>query len=116
MILVASVASTTGVWLEATFLTAPVAREKLEAFYRHVRPGGPGWRQVRADCGNLPPLDDLGAAFRGSVVGCVCVYATLFGTGAALLGEPRVAIVLLVLAGGAAMQLARLIRQVLSEA
>ncbi len=116
MILVASVAATTGVWLAATFLTAPVAREKLEAFYRHVRPGGPGWRQVRADCGNLPPLDDLGAAFRGSVVGCVCVYATLFGTGAALLGEPRVAIVLLVLAGGAAMQLARLIRQVLSEA
>ena len=37
---------TTVCWLLATWLTAPEPMSHLVAFYRRVRPGGPGWRCV----------------------------------------------------------------------
>ena len=40
--LLATVASTTVVWLIVTYLTTPTDAATLEAFYRRVRPAGPG--------------------------------------------------------------------------
>src|SRR5687768_9974406 len=47
--LLVTIAVTTVVWVAATFLTAPTDRSTLVAFYRLVRPAGPGWASVRAE-------------------------------------------------------------------
>ena len=109
-VLVASVAVTTVVWLAVTYLTPPVERATLQRFYRLVRPGGPGWRQVRLECGGLAPADDLGLALDGCVTGCVFVYAALFGTGLLVLGRPMPGMVLTTVAAVAAWRLARIVR------
>src|SRR6266849_7894437 len=41
-IMLITVAVSTVVWLSVTYMTAPVPDDVLEAFYRRVRPGGPG--------------------------------------------------------------------------
>ncbi|HPI76134.1 MAG TPA: Na+:solute symporter [bacterium] len=70
----------------ATFLTKPVSKEKLTAFYRKVRPGGPGWRLISKD---IPGADkDPGPAQSvfAYVVSIAAVYCALFGIGKLLLG------------------------------
>ncbi|MFQ5745917.1 MAG: sodium:solute symporter family protein [Gemmatimonadota bacterium] len=39
------------IWLPVLYLTPAESPETLEAFYRRVRPGGPGWRAVRRRIG-----------------------------------------------------------------
>ena len=46
-----TVGVTTVVWLGVTFATQPESDATLERFYRRVRPGGPGWRQVATRLG-----------------------------------------------------------------
>ncbi|HTC24758.1 MAG TPA: sodium:solute symporter family protein, partial [Gemmatimonadales bacterium] len=46
-----TVGITTAVWLTVTLLTPPESPETLERFYRRVRPGGAGWRQVAGRLG-----------------------------------------------------------------
>lgn len=79
------VAWTTACWLAVTFLTPAEPIEHLVAFYRRVRPGGPGWARIAAAAG-APPPEPIAGLFLDWVAGWVLVYATLFGTGAALLG------------------------------
>jgi SSS family solute:Na+ symporter len=85
--LLATVASTTVVWLIVTYLTKPTDAATLEAFYRRVRPAGPGWAAVRASTGLGPSPDSLSQAMLGWVLGCLFVYAALFGTGSILYGK-----------------------------
>ncbi len=82
--LVATVASTTVVWLVVTYLTAPVSRERLVSFYRLVRPAGPGWKVIRDEAGLEPSPDSLPLAMLGWVLGITFVYSALFGTGSYL--------------------------------
>ncbi|HYB53984.1 MAG TPA: sodium:solute symporter family protein, partial [Thermoanaerobaculia bacterium] len=82
--LLATVAATTMVWLAVTFATRPTEREKLVAFYRCVRPAGPGWRAIRAEAALPPSPDSLPQAMLGWGLGCLFVYAALFGTGSFL--------------------------------
>jgi solute:Na+ symporter, SSS family len=91
--LVITVTVTTAVWLAATWLTAPDDPQTLRRFYERVRPAGPGWTGIRAACGGLPPADDLGAAFTGTVASCAFVYSALFGVGHALMGHTTAATV-----------------------
>jgi len=46
-----TVAVSTVVWLGVTFATKPEPDRVLEAFYRRVRPGGPGWAVVSERAG-----------------------------------------------------------------
>ncbi len=85
--LLATVASTTVVWLVATYLTRPTDPDTLQAFYRRVRPAGPGWAPVRAATGLGPSPDSLSQAMLGWVLGCFFVYAAMFGTGSMLYGK-----------------------------
>ena len=85
--LLVTVAATTAIWIAVTFLTPATERSVLITFYRAVRPGGPGWRQVRHEAGDLAPGDNLRVAFTGVFAGCVSVYAALFGAGHALMGH-----------------------------
>jgi hypothetical protein len=86
-VLVVTVVITTVIWLTVAWTTARTDRPVLHAFYRRVRPAGPGWAQIRRECDGLPPADDLGRAFRGVLGGCACVYGVLFGTGHLLMGH-----------------------------
>ncbi len=55
-------AMTTIVWLAATWLTPPERAETLAAFYRRVRPHGPGWAPV-ATATKLPARPDRVRSF-----------------------------------------------------
>jgi Na+/proline symporter len=101
---------TIAVWLTVTLLTRPVDPDRLDAFYRLVRPGG-FWspsarRQPDVRC------DGLGWSRLGVwAAGCAGVYGFLFGLGKLVLGEPAAAGALFLLAvlGGAVV--ARELRQ-----
>jgi SSS family solute:Na+ symporter len=87
IVLVVTVAVTTVLWIGVTLVTAPTDRGTLVAFYTLVRPAGPGWRAIRAQADALPSPDSLPQALLGWVLGCVFVYAALFGTGSFLYGR-----------------------------
>jgi Na+/proline symporter len=80
------VACTTIVWLVATFATAPEPEAHLIAFYRRVRPDGPGWRTIAARAHADPP-GPIGRLLVDWVAGWVLIYALLFGAGNLILGD-----------------------------
>jgi solute:Na+ symporter, SSS family len=82
------VATTTVIWMATAYLTAPTDRETLRSFYRLARPAGPGWRDIRAECGGIESPDSLSAGFVGWIAGIGLVYGALFGSGLLLLGSP----------------------------
>jgi SSS family solute:Na+ symporter len=85
--LLITVGVTTLLWIAATLLTRPTDRATLVAFYRLVRPAGPGWRSVRAEAGVEAAPDSIAHALLGWVLGIVAVYSALFGTGSFLYGR-----------------------------
>jgi Na+/proline symporter len=85
--LLITIAVTTAVWLAAAMLTPQTDRATLLAFYRKVRPAGPGWRSVRAEAGVGASPDSLPQAFLAWMCGIFMVYGALFGTGALLYGR-----------------------------
>jgi Na+/proline symporter len=91
--LLATIAATTVVWLAATWLTRATDRETLRAFYRKARPAGPGWAEVRRECGDLAPADNISMAFLGWAGGLALVYGALFGAGNYLFGHTTAALV-----------------------
>ncbi|HEX5004085.1 MAG TPA: sodium:solute symporter family protein [Gemmatimonadales bacterium] len=107
--LLLSVAITTGVWVAVTLSTAPTARGTLVAFFRLVRPAGPGWRAVQAEAGVPASPDSLPMAFLGWLLGCLAVYSALFGVGSLLYGRTTQGVVFVALFVGASLWLARLL-------
>jgi Na+/proline symporter len=86
--LLGTVAATTIVWIAVTLMTRPTQRGQLLAFYRKVRPAGPGWAPVAAEAGPLAAQpDSMAGSLLGWVLGCAFVYAALFGTGSFLYGN-----------------------------
>jgi hypothetical protein len=106
IVLLITVAATTVIWVSVTFLTAPTARETLVAFYRRVRPAGPGWESVRAETGLPPSPDSLPMSLLAWILGCTFVYAAIFGVGSLLYGRTTQALVwcCLLLVSGVWMQ------------
>ena len=76
---------TTITWLSVTFLTAPEPREKLQAFYNHVRPAALGWKPF-APAAALREKT-LRTNFLHWLLGFSLIYAVLFGTGNLLFGH-----------------------------
>jgi Na+/proline symporter len=74
-------------WLAATFITAPERRETLEAFYRIVRPGGPGWRPLARVAPEVEPDRHLSLLLLAAVLAAGIVYLTLPGIGLIIFGE-----------------------------
>jgi Na+/proline symporter len=78
---------TTGIttlgWLAVTMLTAAEPPDTLVRFYRRVRPEGPGWNWVAAKAGemNSRAVGSLAGQFLNWTLGCVLIYASLFGIG-----------------------------------
>jgi Na+/proline symporter len=85
--LLVTVGVTTVVWIAVTYLTPAVDQETLDAFYRKVRPAGPGWERVRRRTGAPASPDSLPQSLLGWVLGLASIYSALFGTGAYLYGH-----------------------------
>jgi SSS family solute:Na+ symporter len=82
-IMLTTVGITTAVWLVVTFMTRPEPDETLIDFYRQVRPEGPGWRRVAELAGATErhEMGSLSMQFANWILGCVLIYASLFGIG-----------------------------------
>ena len=72
------------VWVPVMLLTRPESDEKLDAFYRRVRPGGPGWKRQRQRTG-LPAAQNLGRDMLRVLAGLMLLFGLLFGIGGVVL-------------------------------
>jgi solute:Na+ symporter, SSS family len=110
-VMISTVAVTTVVWIATTYLTAPEPNATLDAFYRRVRPGGPGWRTVSERLGYGRESIPGGAlAWTNWIAGIIAVYATLFGLGKLVFGELGAGLGLLFIAALAFAWIARSFR------
>ncbi len=90
--LVIGVLVTTAGWLAVTFATPPVAPDTLRSFHDRIRPMGPGWRGAGLGLEEDADYDSPSAALLAWFLGCIVIYATLFGTGYLLYGRLPVAL------------------------
>jgi Na+/proline symporter len=110
-LLVGVIVTTCG-WLLVTYLTPPTDRATLQAFYERIRPSPGGWRaavdvgEARSDGGSVA------AGFLAWFLGCLAVYAVLFGTGYLLYGWRTPGLLCLALAAAAAYCLYRTIPRI----
>jgi len=107
-VMLVTVAVSTVVWVSVTFLTAPESPAVLEAFYRRVRPGGPGWATISTRLGYGRESIPGGALnWTNWIAGVVAVYATLFGIGKLVFGHLGTGLALLAVAAAAFAWIAR---------
>jgi hypothetical protein len=69
----------------------------LTAFYRKVRPFGPGWAEIRSTAGPLAEEGDtenIPMALLGWVAGCAAIWSALFAVGNFLYGRTTAAVIL----------------------
>jgi SSS family solute:Na+ symporter len=110
-VMLVTVAVSTVVWIGVTFLTRPEPDSVLDAFYRRVRPGGPGWKSVSARLGfGREPIPGGALAWTNWIAGIVAVYSTLFGIGKLVFGDLSSGLILLLIAAGAFVWIARSLR------
>jgi SSS family solute:Na+ symporter len=88
-LMLVTVAITTVVWVTVTILTPAEPIEKLSAFYKRVRPEGPGWNKVAAVTGFAGAHADgkLVTQFFNWFLGCAMIYGALFGIGKLIFKE-----------------------------
>jgi len=102
--LISGIAVTTVAWVLAAYIGPRTEDAVLERFCRELRPQGPGWSAVRK---RVPATidsetgDNIPRALLNVFVGCLSVYATLFGVGYTVYGRyvPAVVLLLIGLAG-----------------
>ena len=98
--LIAGIAVTTVAWVLAALLGPRTDAAVLEKFCRELRPQGPGWSAIRK---HIPvadddqPGDNVPQALLNVFVGCVAVYAVLFGVGYVLYGYYLLGLLLLLI-------------------
>ena len=111
-VMLVTVAVSTVVWLGVTFATKPEPDRVLEAFYRRVRPGGPGWAVVSERAGfGRESIPGGALAWTNWIAGIVAVYSSLFGIGKLVLGNVVPGLVMLVIAAVAFAWIARSFRE-----
>lgn len=86
VILIVTVVLTTLCWMLVTWLTPPTSAEVLARFYTLIKPSGRGWRRFAPDY-TARPGNSLGTQVMSVFLGCVAVYAALFGVGFLIYGN-----------------------------
>jgi len=88
-LMIVTVGITTIVWVTVTMFTSPEPMEKLVAFYRRVRPEGPGWNGIaaQADLAEEHAQGRLSLQFVNWILGCALIYGSLFGIGKLIFKE-----------------------------
>jgi solute:Na+ symporter, SSS family len=81
--LLVTTAISMAVWVPVLIFTKPETDERLNTFYRRVRPGGPGWKpqQQRTGLGASSPL---GFDVRRALAGMMILFGLMFLTGGVL--------------------------------
>ncbi len=74
-------------WLIATLCTPPESMNKLQDFYRRIRPGGPGWKPVARECPGVHVDQDLGLSLVAAFFAAVLIYSVLPMTGFLIFGD-----------------------------
>jgi Na+/proline symporter len=98
--LLSGIGVTTVAWVLAAYIGPRTDTKVLEKFCRDLRPQGPGWSAVRK---HMPKSDDgetgdnIPLALLNVFVGCLSVYAMLFGVGYTLYGNYIPAVLLLLI-------------------
>jgi SSS family solute:Na+ symporter len=111
VIMLITIAGSTVVWVITTFATRPESDATLHAFYRRVRPGGPGWARVSERLGyGREPIPGGALAWTNWIAGIVAVYATLFGIGKVIFGYTTEGLVMLAIAAAAFYWISRSFR------
>ena len=111
-ILVTTVVVSTVVWLVVTFATSPEPDAVLDAFYRRVRPGGPGWLPVSQRLGFGPePIPGGALQWTNWVAGVVAVYCSLVGIGKVVFGDLGAGLVFLAIVAVAFVWIGRSFRE-----
>jgi Na+/proline symporter len=108
-LMLVTVAITTVVWVTVTMLTPAEPIEKLSAFYKRVRPEGPGWNKVAAITGFAGAHADgkLVTQFFNWFLGCAMIYGALFGIGKLIFKEWLPGLLYLAIAVAAGMLISR---------
>jgi Na+/proline symporter len=114
--LLVTVAVTTLVWVITAFVAPGTDRATLIAFYRKVRPAGPGWRDIRAAAGVTAAPDSLPQAFLAWMLGLMTVYGAMFSTGSFLYGRHSIALFWLAVFALGTMGLLRVVPRMWSAA
>ena len=88
-LMLVTVGVTTVVWVVVTMMTSPEPIETLVAFYRRVRPEGPGWTDIaaRADLSASHAQGRLSLQVLNWILGVALIYGTLFGIGKLIFKE-----------------------------
>ncbi len=98
--LVLTAAITTVCWVITAYVTPQTDHETLVAFYRKVRPAGPGWAPIAAvagvDASTAPTGDSIPMGMLGWAAGCSMIWSALFAVGNVLYGRRGVALLLTV--------------------
>jgi Na+/proline symporter len=117
--LILTVAFTTVCWLVTAYVGPRTDAEVLVAFYRKVRPAGPGWKPVRLAAGipaddPVTRQDNIPLALLGWFTGSILIWAALFALGNFLYGRMGYAIVLTVIAAVTGTVLVKVVQQLWS--
>ena len=88
-LMLVTVGITSVVWIAVTYLTKAEPMDKLIAFYRRVRPEGPGWNGIAAKAGlaEAHAQGRLSLQFLNWILGCALIYGSLFGIGKLIFKE-----------------------------
>jgi Na+/proline symporter len=77
---------TMALWVPVMLLTGPESAERLDAFYRRARPGGPGWRVVQARTG-IAAASPLGRDLVESAAVLAYIVGAMLGIGGIVVGS-----------------------------
>jgi Na+/proline symporter len=108
--LILGILVTTVAWVTVTFLTKPEDEHTLIEFCRKIRPGGPGWRKFEAAARAAGVADEPGGwnvptGLLCMMLGCLMVWASIFGAGYLLYGHTLSGCVMAGVAAAAALAL-----------
>jgi Na+/proline symporter len=100
--LLITIAITTLSWVLTAFAGPQTDRQVLIAFYKKVKPFGPGWRRIRLEAGVSemdagPAGDNIPLALLGWAAGCAVIWSGLFTVGNLLYGRMELGLTLLAL-------------------
>ena len=88
--LLIGVGITSVVWIGATLLSRPTDKEVLRQFYQLIRPHAFGWKPILLEINEEVPsvaVKSLATEILMMFLGCLGIYAALFGTGYWIYGE-----------------------------
>jgi Na+/proline symporter len=119
--LIVTIAVTTICWVATAYVGPETDPDVLIAFYRRVRPAGPGWTHVRVAAGLTEAEvratgDNIPLSLLGWVAGCTMIWSALFAVGSYLYGRTSAALFLTAIFALTAVVLTLVVRRLWSDA